>query len=460
MEQILSIKTFGEVFPKFMLELVADDEPNGSFNLLLWDGAQAHIQGSVRLVTGSGSDSKQRIFEPPDIDSTIRRAMRFPTGVASYGSCRGLFNEVCGVIKKFTDLFPKVVSLAAYSVFASWFSDLTPVPVYVSIAGPPSYQRSNLFRLLSCLYRRPLLLGEISAAAICSLPMDLCPTLFFEGCEFSRQFQKIIRASSAHDFYIPWKGRLISTRCAMVISTEDLLDIEELGQVTIEIPATPTRQPIPILEKSAQREIASEFQSKFLSFRLTNYNRVRDSDFDAPHFESTVRDLARSLGACVSEDPELQKGITPLLKERNREARADSACRKYLNEIVVETMLSFCHEEGKQSLRVGEITSGANSILRGRGEILEMSVKQVGHKLRLMGLTPYRLDALGRGIQLLDPIRQRIHQLAWNYRVGFGSIDWEDDKMKCRHCGQVPRLEEEPDPLDGLSYEQLGGIVG
>ena len=106
-----------------------------------------------------------------------------------------------------------------------------------------------------------------------------------------------------------------------------------------------------------------------------------------------------------------------------------------------------------------EITSGANSILIGRGEILELTFQQIGNKLRLMELTRYRLDALGRGIQLLDPIRQRIHQLAWNYRVGFGSIDWDDERMKCRHCGQVPRLEKEPDPLDGLSYEQLGGIV-
>jgi len=459
MEQALYIKTFGEVHPKFMIELVAGDAPNGSFNLLLWDGAQAHIQNSVRLTPGPGSDSKARIFEPPDVDSTIRRATRFPTHDSPYGSCRELFNDVCALIKKFTDLSPKLVSVAAYSVFASWFSDFTPVPVCVSIVGLHSYQRSNLFRLLSCLYRRPLLLGEISAAVICSLPMELFPALFLEPCEFSRQLHKVFRASSAQDIYIPWKGRLINTCCAKVLCTEELLDNEGFGHGIIEIPVTPTRQPLPILEKCVQQEIASEFQSKLLRFRLTNYNRVRNSNFDIPHFESPVRDLARCLGACVSEDPKLQEGITPLLKERNEELQADLECAQYLNAIVVETMFSFCHEERKQSVHVGEIASGVNSILKGRGEMLELTAKQVGNKLRAMGLTPKRLDALGRGIQLLDPIRQRIHRLAWNYRIGSGILEWDDVRMKCPHCGRIPREKGGPDPLPGLSWEKPDDVI-
>ncbi len=459
MEQTLSIKTFGETFPKFLIELVADDSLNGSFNLLLWDGAQAHVQRSVRLEPGPGSDSQARILEPPYVDSTVRRAMRFPTHDAPYGSCQELFDDICALIKKFTDLSPKLISLAAYSVFASWFSDFTPVPVCVSIVGPHSYQRSNLFRLLSCLYRRPLLLGEISAAAICSLPMELCPALFFERFDFSWQLQKVLRASSAPDIYIPWKGRLINTCCAKVLCNDEPLDNEGLGRGTIEIPVSPTRRPLPILDKCAQKEIASKFQSKLLSFRLTNYNRVRNSNFDVPQFESSVRDLARCLGACVAEDLELQKGITPLLEERNEESQADLDCAKYLNAIVVEKMLSCCHQERKQSLYVGEIASGVNAILKERGEMLELTPKQVGSKLRSMGITTKRLDALGRGIQLLDPIRHRIHRLAWNYHIGFGALEWDDPRTNCPHCKQIPKGQEGPDPLDGLSQKELDDIL-
>ena len=457
MEQV---KTFGEAFPKFLIELVADDSLNESFNLLVWDGAQAHVDRRLLFEPGPGSGFRARLFQPPDVDSTIRRAMRFPTQNAPYGSCRELFNEVCALLNKFTDLSPKLVSLAAYSVFASWFSDFTPVPVCLSIVGPHSHHRSNLFHLLSCLYRRPLLLGELSAAAICSLPMELCPTLFLERFEFSRQLQSVLRASSAQDVHIPWKGRLIKTCCAKVLCTDELLDNEGLGHGSMEIPVTPTRKSLPILEKRSQQEIASEFQSKLLRFRLTNYNQVRNSDFDVPQFESSVRELARCLGACVAEDPALQQEIIPLLKERNEELQADLECAKYLEAIVVETMFSFCHQERKQSLYVGEIASGVNAILRGRGEMLELTPRQVGSKLRSMGITTKRLDGLGRGIQLLDPIRQRIHRLAWNYQIGFGLLEWDDPRTNCPHCRQVPRREEGPEPLAGLSEKELRDIIG
>ena len=80
MEQNLQIETFGEVYPKFMIELVADGEPNGSFKLLLWDGVQSYIQRSVRLAPGPGSDSEIKVvFVAPEVDSTVRRATRFPT---------------------------------------------------------------------------------------------------------------------------------------------------------------------------------------------------------------------------------------------------------------------------------------------------------------------------------------------------------------------------------------------
>ena len=179
---------------------------------------------------GPGSDSEIKVFVAPEVDSTVRRATRFPTHDAPYGTCRGLFDEVCTLIKRYTDLSPGLISLAAHAVFASWFSDFTPIPICVSIVGQHSYQRSNLFHLLNCLYRRPLLLGEISAAAICSLPMQLGLALFVEQYGFSRQLQNILRASNAQDIYIPWRGRLINTCCAKVLCTDEFLASEALGR--------------------------------------------------------------------------------------------------------------------------------------------------------------------------------------------------------------------------------------
>jgi hypothetical protein len=66
----------------------------------------------------------------------------------------------------------------------------------------------------------------------------------------------------------------------------------------------------------------------------------------------------------------------------------------------------------------------------------------------------------GRGIQLLDLIRRRIHRLAWNYQIGFGILEWDDIRMNCPHCGQFGIGEPGPNPVDGLSGQELDDIIG
>ena len=109
MESVTLVRTFGEVFPKCMIELVADDEAEGSLGLLIWNGVESHIQARVRLALGPGSNRNVKLFEPPDFDSTILRAMRFPTCVSAYGSCRELFDNICKVVEEVTELAPESV---------------------------------------------------------------------------------------------------------------------------------------------------------------------------------------------------------------------------------------------------------------------------------------------------------------------------------------------------------------
>lgn len=156
MEQASPTETFGEVSPQYMIELIRDRTQVSSFRLLLWDGKEAFIQDQVGLKLKPGSDSGAVILGPPNVDPTIRQAIRFPTHVVPFLSTQQLFDDVCTLVEKFTHLSPELASLVGYSVLASWFPDCTPAPVCISIIGPRCCQRSNLFRLLSCLFRRPL----------------------------------------------------------------------------------------------------------------------------------------------------------------------------------------------------------------------------------------------------------------------------------------------------------------
>jgi hypothetical protein len=450
MEQRLHSKTFGEVFPEFMIELVASDTSQRGFDLLFWDGTQAHLQSRVSLTPAPGSKFRPRVFDPPDLDSTIWRAIRFPTHAAPYESSRALFSDLCTLVKRFTDLPEWLGQLASHSVLASWFSDCTTIPVRLSIVGPRSSRGSQLFRLLSCLYRRPLVLGEMSVAGLYSLPMELCPSLFIERYEYSRQLDKVLHALDVQDAYVPRKGRLVTLTSARVVCSEEPLNDGAFGGRGIDIPVTLAHQSLPILDRPAQQQIADEFQPKLLMYRLKNYSRVASSKYDEPDFLSPVRELARCLGACVPDEPQLLRDIGSLLRERNEELLTDRATD--LNSIIVEAMLRFCHEKKREFARVGEITNAVNGILERSGELLELNPRAIGYKLRALGLTTKRLDAASRGMFLVRATRLRIHKLARDY-----TLLASQGEQGCEHCEHLDQAKEDgPQPTAQLEESSLG----
>jgi hypothetical protein len=269
--------------------------------------------------------------------------------VDSFGSSRQLLDGICGVIKRFTGLADDYVLLAAHAVRASWFPEATDFPVTLVICGPPSPQGQRLFRVLSCLFRRALLLGEISLGSLCLLPMDFSPSLFIERYDHSPQLQKVIRATHTSG-YIPSKGKLVRTRCTTVICSEEPLNGVIPDWNAIEIPVTHTRVSLPLLNEDAQHNVAEEFQPKLLMYRLTNYAQVTNSTFDAAPLTSSVNELARCLGRCVVDDPDRQADIIRLLKERDEEVEEERSWDRRVT--VLEALLSLCHKENKDSVYV------------------------------------------------------------------------------------------------------------
>jgi len=444
MEHIPHIKTFGEVLDRSMIELVPADTPDGRFSLLFWDGTQAYVDRSFPLNAGPDSAFKPRVYHAPDVDPTISQAIRFPTHIAPYESCRKLFDDLCALVGRFTGLSESQVLLSAYCVLASWFPECSSIPICVSIVGPYSTQGSQLFHLLSCLYRRPLLLGEMSVAGLHSLPLELCPSLFIERYEYSAELQRFLCALNAYSGFIPRKGRLISVSFARVVCTEEPLNDDAFGGRAIKIPVTLTCRTLPLLDKRARQEIADEFQPKLLMYRLANYSRVAKCDFDVPYFLPPVRELARFLRACGPDAPEFQQQIVALLKERNAEVQTDRSTN--LCSFVVEAMLSLCHEFKRESVRVAEVADRVNTILSQRGEMLTLNAKAVGTRLSKLHLYTKRLDAKSRGLLLTDAALQLIHKLAEDYQIV------STQEQKCPYCKAFPHSE------GGTTRSQPGSV--
>jgi hypothetical protein len=191
-----------------------------------------------------------------------------------------------------------------------------------------------------------------------------------------------------------------------------------------------------LLDQRAQDKIANEFQPKLLMYRLANAERLRNSTLDDSQFTSRVRDVARLWGACVGYDTNLRNEIVGLLKEWDMQLRTEFET-DLMDPIVIEAMLSFCHQEGRGAVHVGEITAAANGILERRGEVVQVRPRMVGHRLRALGVRTSRLDAAGRGVLLMGAVRQYIHKLARDRAL----LRVHPNEHPCQHCMDILRAD-------------------
>jgi hypothetical protein len=431
-------RTSGTYTPNFIIELVGDPMDGNALQLLSWDGSKATIEPRLRFSWSFSDPEPHKLvitFDPIDLDASVRRAIWFPSRVDSFGSSRQLLDEICGVIKKYTNLPENLVSLAAHAALASWFPEAPDAPISLVIRGPQSQQARQLLLVLSCLYRRAISLGEIVPAALYSLPLDLSPSLFIERYDDTPRLEKLIRATFNRG-YVPFKGKLVRTTCSTVFHIDEPLIDTIAGRNIIEIPTGYPRSPLPILSLKAQYEIAKKFQPKLLMYRLVHFRHVMNSTFDAASFAFPVNELARGLAACVVDDPERQRDIVKLLSGKNEHAEQELSWDPRVT--VLEALFNLCHKSDMQSIYVGDVTSAANSILEHRGEMSQMTSRMVGSKLHVLGFTTTRLDSAGRGLQLKTEMRKRIHRVAWDYRVAFPGLD----ETQCDQCREILVQEE------------------
>jgi hypothetical protein len=128
-----------------------------------------------------------------------------------------------------------------------------------------------------------------------------------------------------------------------------------------------------------------------------------------------MQELAYSLAASIADDDELQSEIVPFLKPLDREIRTDRA--SLLSAIVLEVLLARCHSEIDKDIPVAELTGGVNTVLRGRGDMLQVSPETVGWTLRALGLHTGFITGGKKGLSLLSDVCEKIHNLAATYEV-------------------------------------------
>lgn len=424
-ENSSAILTAGEIFP------------DGAVIELLRGTARAKELTLVRYHEGaldlnSGVTHAGRIFEPIRVDQSVSRSVRLPTRVAAPETAHELFTAVHTLLSSRLGQLDMCITAMVFAIFASWMSPVLPMAPLLSIFGPAGGPTNLVLQMLSLLCRRPLRLVGLRRGDIPRLPMSLQPTLLLDEPDLGPEMQVMLQSSTQRG------TRLISSRgiqdfygpkivCSRKPSHGTALETDALRVALI-----PMAGQLPPLNKKEEEEVAEEFQARFLGYLLRNSSGVQIPSFDVSQFSLPVQDLARTFGAAVVGNIELQKRILPLLSVQDEEIRADRA--RAHDAVVLEAGLFFIHQGGWSKVRTDDIAEKVGAIYKGRGSDQQPSPETVGRVIRRLGIPSGRINRAGNGVELGVSTCRLIHKLAQSHGVRAMQFGIPSD---CRYCREL-----------------------
>jgi len=417
------IPTAGERLPDgSIIELVRDSSDATKAALLHHDGSSVFIGDRIY-----GSDNN--VFVPAIADPVVLRQLRLPTKDLPYGSTPELVNKVSSILVETLELAADNAFLGAVFSVASSFSDCLLTQICLWLLGSARTEAMALLRVLSWFCWHPLLLAD--DACIDCVPENLTATRLFYAPRPSSKLRKLILNLRAPGFGVFRRGSLLESRPGAIVIYFGPTDPEGVcDDSCLRIPVAPATRLLRPGDEERFNAPVEEIRAQLLNYRLVNYEKVRRSEFDVADFTGPTRELTRALGACLIDAPDVQERLIALLREQDESVRLERSAEM---SPTLESLIALCHER-RSSVYVGEITKGGNDILSARGEAVTLSPKEVGHKLRLLGLHTTRLDAGGRGLKLRRAVCARIHQLAKDFGV---PAALEKGLPGCPDCKQI-----------------------
>src|SRR5271169_2344695 len=106
--------TRGEVFENAVINLVAstDGADRDGLDLLFWGGGKVHVASEIK--------HRGVVYRAPDLDLSIRRALRFPPGATAYASPAKLFTSVADLYREHLGLPEDMANLTTCCNFSTW----------------------------------------------------------------------------------------------------------------------------------------------------------------------------------------------------------------------------------------------------------------------------------------------------------------------------------------------------
>ena len=366
--------------------------------------------------------------------------VRLPRGVASYQSVTSLVSSILVFISRVVDIPEHYLPVLATYVVYTWVSDRLPTAVYLSIIGLPQSGKSTLLALLNLLCRRPLLVNDISGAALYRACDKFGVTLLVDEIDWTSDhgtggLRQLLRAGTNRN------SRGVNLRqsassfgpkvfCSLETSTDPALNSR-----CIEISMAETRNRR-LLKPSDPRvlEYAATLQQQLLKFRLSHYKSIRPVIIPgAEELRPRSQDVLNSLAAPVARCPLWGPTLLAIFKQYHDPGTRESLAPRQA--ALVGGLFLLIHANPSiPSVDLKYLTETANVMLRRAGERGMLSYKATGVLLSALGLRNRQRTNHGWILSLDSDTVARIHQLAKSYDNEFISSAQVDG---CSICGPM-----------------------
>jgi hypothetical protein len=407
------VPTFGEILADgSVIDLVSSATYN-QLELLFWRKHRKTIAPQI--------ECGDHVFQTPDLDPTLIKAMRFPRDAGDYGTNGKLFAQIRILFERHIGLTPAEASLMTAWVCSTWFQDCLSSPPTLMISGPETCRAISLFNLLSCLCRRSIILADLNRTGfLCLMPWQ--PTLLINLPSGSLKILDLWGTSNHRGVYVVGsQGRVhnVVGSKAVFLGMADAWCDEAVHL------ALPARQQVLPLDAHGQEEIANRLQPQLLMYRLRNFRRVRASRSAMQGASLPNSELVLNLTACVGSEPDILQAIAPILQRQDQDAQARRGCD--VNMAILEVIWAPSHET--KEIAVSRVTELTNALLRCRGEVLEYSPVEIGWKLRSLGLYRHR-NGSGMVLRFSHQYSLIIHQLTQRFSLSLSPAP------DCPYCVQ------------------------
>jgi len=319
--------------------------------------------------------------------------------------------------------------LLAVFAMSTWIADRLPTAPTLVISGPDQRSGIELLRLLHCLCRRPVLLAEVTALGLRTLPSHFSLTLLISQQRLRPAMLRVLSVAQHRGMHLLGsRGTLIDIYGPKAIFCgSDAMD--SFSESAIQISTAQAGGRSIAIDEQLQKRVADEFQPQLLSYRLQNVSNLSTSGIEVENLSSATEQLAFIIAASLREEPELARETVRLLQAQDDDIRAQQLLD--VDVLLVEVLWGLIHKGAYNAVMVNDLAKFVNVLLQDRGETSYYSPVEIGWKLHTAGI-PRHATAAGRQVVLDAANRRRIHNLARCYELSFAK-----SVPGCRDCGRA-----------------------